>query len=198
MPQSWSTWATRVPLAESACQLWAQMDLSKSRCYGEGCVAHPGVCCQVLNNKFTICGSDASGYKQGVTLNNSFRMAVLFMACRGKKGKAFEVVMEHRCHYSMRLSWKFSNTNCLTVSKWQRKVGTHVSVDLWEERWHSPVEAVMSPAWERLKGVIQGDEDTVVVPEEPYNKSGFNQVFILDLVKSTDSLVSFTLESFSV
>lgn len=56
----------------------------------------------------------------------------------------------------------------------------------------------MSPAWERLKGVIQGDEDTVVVPEEPYNKSGFNQVFILDLVKSTDSLVSFTLESFSV
>jgi len=60
------------------------------------------------------------------------------------------------------------------------------------------MEAVMSPAWERLKGVIQGDEDTVVVPEEPYNKSGFNQVFILDLVKSIDSLVSFTLESFSV
>lgn len=42
------------------------------------------------------------------------------------------------------------------------------------------------------------DEDTVVVPEEPYSKSGFNQVFILDLVKSIDSLVSFTLESFSV
>lgn len=58
-----------MPLAESACQLWAQMDLSRSRCYGEGCVAHPGVCCQVLNNKFTICGSDASGYKQGVTVS---------------------------------------------------------------------------------------------------------------------------------
>lgn len=121
--------------------------------------AHPAACCQVLSRSFTVCGSDAPGYKQGVTIS-IIPSGWLYFSwhVEGKKSKLCPlVIMEHRCHYSVRLMkiFQYKLFDCIST-KWQNKVRTHVRADLQEERWHSPVEAVMSPAWDRLKGGIQG------------------------------------------